>query len=262
MKGRKCALVTGASRGIGRAVALALAQEQYAVVINYAHNKQAAEAVHNEIINNNGTSCYIQADIRNADDRKRLLTETINHYGRIDVLVNNAGVAPKVRQDILSATEESFDEVLATNLKGPYFLTQLVANSMISTIQSGDAKNSDYQPKIVNVSSVSAFAASTSRGEYCISKAGAAMMTKLYAVRLAQYGIGVYEVRPGVIATDMTAGVKEKYDTMFSEGLTPIARWGRPEDVAAVVRALASGAFAYSTGEVINVDGGFHLQIL
>lgn len=262
MESKKCALVTGASRGIGHAVALALAQEQYAVVINYVRNRQAAEIVYNEIKNNNGTACLVQADIRNAADREHLLAEALKQYGRIDVLVNNAGVAPKVRQDILLATEESFDEVLATNLKGPYFLTQLVANNMINSIQNRQAQSAQYQPKIINITSVSAFAASPSRGEYCISKAGAAMMTKLFAVRLAQYGIGVYEVRPGVIATDMTAGVKERYDTMFSEGLTPIARWGLPEDVAAAVRALASGAFAYSTGEVINVDGGFHLRVL
>ena len=172
--------------------------------------------------------------------------------------MNNAGVAPEVRADILEATEESFDRVIAINLRGPYFLTQRVAKHMIEYVQ----KHPDAQPKIINIGSNSAYTSSTSRGDYCISKAGIGMMTKLYADRLAEYGILVYEIRPGIIATDMTAVVKEKYDRLFAEGITPIRRWGTPEDVAKAVVALAEGALPYSTGEVINVDGGFHLHRL
>ncbi len=260
--GEKCALVTGAGRGIGRAIALALAADGYAVVINYARDKAAAEATLAAVQGAGGAGRRAQADISQAADRDRLVAITLQQYGRIALLVNNAGVAPKERRDILAATEESFDAVLATNLKGPYFLTQKVANTMIKAVQESGSPRSTgrYQPKIVNITSVSAYAVSLNRGEYCISKAGAAMMTRLFAVRLAEYGIGVYELRPGIIATDMTAAVKEKYDAMFAQGLTPITRWGTPEDVASAVRGIAAGLFPYSTGEVINVDGGFHLR--
>ncbi|HHW09916.1 MAG TPA: 3-ketoacyl-ACP reductase [Firmicutes bacterium] len=257
---QKTALVTGAGRGIGRAIALTLADAGFNVVINYARNKEAAQAVLSEIEQKGGRGLLVQGDIKQAEDRARLVGEAMQAFGRIDVLVNNAGVAPRERKDILEATEDIFDEVLATNIKGPYFLTQLVAREMIKIVESKAIE--DYRPVIVNITSISASTVSTSRGEYCISKAGAAMITKLYAVRLAPYGIGVYEIRPGIIATDMTAAVKEKYDALFAQGITPIARWGLPEDVAKAVKAIVTGAFPYSTGEVIHVDGGFHLRVL
>jgi NAD(P)-dependent dehydrogenase (short-subunit alcohol dehydrogenase family) len=174
------------------------------------------------------------------------------------MLVNNAGIAPPKRVDILEATEQSFDRVMEVNLKGPYFLTQLAANWMVR--QKTDHPERSF--RIVNISSISAYTSSTSRGEYCLSKAGVAMMTKLYADRLAEYGIGVFEIRPGIIATDMTSPVKEKYDKLISDGLTPIKRWGQPEDVAKAIRAIAQGLFDFSTGQVLDVDGGFHLRRL
>jgi NAD(P)-dependent dehydrogenase (short-subunit alcohol dehydrogenase family) len=179
-------------------------------------------------------------------------------FGKIDLLVNNAGVAPKERLDLLNMTEESLDYVLDINLKGTLFLTQLVANQMIYTIKSGKTDN----PRIINISSISAYTASINRGEYCIAKAGVGMLTKLFADRLAEYGILVYEIRPGIIATDMTSTVKDKYDDLIDNGLTPIKRWGMPEDVANAVSALCSNNFLFSTGEVINVDGGFHIRRL
>ena len=179
-------------------------------------------------------------------------------FGRLDVLVNNAGVAPKVRTDILQADEESYDRVMNINLKGPYFLTQAVANWM--TRQRSD-RPEDWMC-IVNISSMSAYTASPSRGEYCLSKAGISMATQLWAARLAEFDIGVYEIRPGIIATDMTTAVKDKYDKLIKEGLTPIRRWGRPDDVARAVAACARDDLKFSTGEVINVDGGFHMRTL
>jgi NAD(P)-dependent dehydrogenase (short-subunit alcohol dehydrogenase family) len=176
------------------------------------------------------------------------------------LLVNNAGVAPNVRADILEAGEESFDRLIAINVKGPYFLTQLVANWMIELVQS--PKSEVRNPKIVTVSSISSYTASTNRGDYCMSKAALSMLTPLFASRLAAHGINVYEIRPGIIATDMTAGVKEKYDRLIGEGLTPMPRWGAPEDVGKAVAAIAEDSFPFSTGEVINVDGGFHLRRL
>jgi NAD(P)-dependent dehydrogenase (short-subunit alcohol dehydrogenase family) len=178
-------------------------------------------------------------------------------------LVNNAGVAPDVRADILEATEESFDRLIAINVKGPYFLTQIVANWMVKLINRPQAAEfAPYQPKIVTISSISAYTASTNRGDYCMSKAALSMLTPLFAARLAANGINVYEIRPGVIATDMTGAVKEKYDQLIADGMTPIQRWGTPEDIGRAVAAIASNAFPFSTGEVINVDGGFHLRRL
>ena len=201
-----------------------------------------------------------QANIADASDRKELLQKTREQFGRLDFLVNNAGIAPEKRTDLLDATVESFDQLIDVNLKGPYFLTQAVARWMIE--QRTSAKIHDYRPVIVNITSVSAYAASPERGDYCVSKAGLSMMTKLYAARLANEGINVYEIRPGVIATDMTAGVKEKYDRLIDADLTPLKRWGTPEDVGRAVAAVATGMFPFSTGEVINVDGGFHLRRL
>jgi NAD(P)-dependent dehydrogenase (short-subunit alcohol dehydrogenase family) len=179
-------------------------------------------------------------------------------FGRLDLLVNNAGVAPSVRADILEATEESFDRLISINVKGPYFLTQAVANFWISS----SPKSNDFKPKVITISSISAYTASVNRGDYCVSKAALSMLTPLYASRLAEYGIHVYEVRPGVIATDMTGTVKDKYEKLIAEGLSPIKRWGTPEDIGRAVVAIAEDRFPFSTGEVINVDGGFHLRRL
>jgi NAD(P)-dependent dehydrogenase (short-subunit alcohol dehydrogenase family) len=197
----------------------------------------------------------VQADIASSADRRRLANDAWAAFGGIDLLVNNAGIAPSVRADILEASEESFDELISTNLKGPYFLTQLVARRMIDGGHANTAK-------IINITSISAYAASFNRGDYCISKAGLAMMTQLYAARLAEHGINVYEIRPGVIETDMTGPVKAKYDKLIADGLTPIRRWGAPDDVAKAVVAIAKDLFPFSTGEVINVDGGFHVRRL
>lgn len=259
------ALVTGGSRGIGRGICVSLARAGFGVVINYASNAAAAEDC-KRLCTDAASDAKkvkfetVQADIAEPQGRARLIEFIQNRPGWIDVLVNNAGVAPKVRADLLEASEDSFDRLIAINLKGPYFLTQAVANYWLSQLQnlpSGRAK-----PRVINISSLSAYAASVNRGDYCVSKAGLSMATQLYAARLAEFGINVYEVRPGVIATDMTAGVQEKYDRMIAEGLTPIARWGAPEDVGRAVAAIAQGAFPFSTGEVINVDGGFHLRRL
>jgi 3-oxoacyl-[acyl-carrier protein] reductase len=258
---RRVALVTGASRGIGRAIAIELGRTGFDVLINYRSNAAEAERTVEEvkaIATSDARIGTCAADVANDDDRQRLVAHTRERFGRIDLLVNNAGIAPEKRVDLLQTSAESFDRLLNVNLKGPFFLSQLVARWMIEQKHSVP----DYAPAIVNISSVSAYAASPERGEYCISKAGMAMMTKLFAARLADEGINVYEIRPGVIATDMTAAVKEKYDTKIADGLTPIKRWGTPEDVGRAVAAIASGSFPFSTGEVINVDGGFHLRRL
>src|SRR6266545_815833 len=261
---RPCALVTGSSRGIGRAVALELARVGYDIMINFVSNEGAAEEACLAVKAAGGEKSLrvarCRADVSDTIDRERLLTATKEEFGRLDLLVNNAGVAPQSRVDLLEAEENSFDRLINIDLKGPYFLTQAAARWMIRQKASG--KIPDYQPIIVTISSVSAFAASPQRGEYCVAKAGLAMMTKLYAARLASEGINVYEIRPGILATDMTASVKADYDRRIAEGLTPIKRWGTPEDVARAVAAVASGRVPFSTGEVINVDGGFHLHRL
>ena len=256
MPDRPVAIVTGASRGIGRAVALELARLGFDLVVNRVQNeapqtKEEAESL--------GARCaFVRGNIGDSDDRKRLVAETKERLARCDMLVNNAGAAPLKRLDILDATEESFDRVTGINLKGPYFLTQQVANWMIEQKR----EHPDRAMRIVSIGSISAYTSSPSRGEYCISKAGIRMMTKLYADRLAEYGIGVYEVSPGIIETDMTSGVKDKYDKLIGEGLTPIRRWGQADDVAKAVGAIARGDFDFSTGCVFDVDGGFHLHRL
>jgi 3-oxoacyl-[acyl-carrier protein] reductase len=261
MNDRPVSLVTGAGRGIGRGVAVELAKLGHAIVVNYAGNAGAAEECLRLAREAGGDGIIAQADIAVSADRERLVKETLDAYGRIDLLVNNAGVAPNVRADLLEASEESFDRLININLKGPYFLTQIVARRMIDQVRRGDL-NDFGLPRIINISSISAYTASVNRGDYCVAKAGLAMMTALYAARLAEYGVNVYELRPGVIATDMTEGVKEKYDRMIEQGAWPIRRWGQPEDVGRVVAAIARGDFPYSTGEVINIDGGFHLRTL
>jgi 3-oxoacyl-[acyl-carrier protein] reductase len=252
------AIVTGASRGIGRGIATALGEQGWTVVINYRGNAVAAQESADVVAAAGGRAVIVQADIGAAADRETLVRETLAKCGRLDLLVNNAGMAPRQRADLLQTTESSYDEVMDVNLKGPFFLTQRVANVMIELLKQGTID----QPKIINIGSLSAYTASVNRGEYCISKAGLGMMTALFADRLAEFGIMVYEVRPGVIATDMTSVVKERYDNLIGSGLTPVKRWGQPDDVARAVLAIAQGYLPFSTGEVINVDGGFHLRRL
>jgi 3-oxoacyl-[acyl-carrier protein] reductase len=254
----RVALVTGAGRGIGRGIALALAEHGWTVVVNYRGNAEAARETAAQVEAAGGRTLLVQADIAQAADRERLLAETLKAFGRLDLLVNNAGMGPRQRVDLLETSEASYDEVMAVNLKGPFFLTQAVAKAMIALSQAGTI----HAPKIINIGSMSAYTSSVSRAEYCLSKAGIAMMTALFADRLACDGINVYELRPGIIDTDMTSVVKGKYDALIADGLTPIRRWGQPEDVAAAVVAIAEGYLPYSTGEVINVDGGFHLRRL
>ncbi len=249
------ALVTGAARGIGAGIAIELAKSGYDVAV-FDMIDSAATVAAIEAAGRKGLS--VLGDVTSAADREAALKKIEAVFGRLDMLVNNAGVAPKVRADILEATEESYDRVMTINLKGPYFLTQAVANWMVRQRTS----RPDTFMSIVNISSMSAYTASVGRGEYCLSKAGVSMATKLWAARLAEFGINVYEIRPGIIATDMTSTVKDKYDKLIGEGLTPIKRWGHPADIAAAVAACARGHLAFSTGEVINVDGGYHLRVL
>lgn len=256
--GRRCALVTGSTRGIGLAIALALAREGFDVALNGRSPEAKAREALKRCRAEGVEASYFQADVSNPEARQMLVEGVRKRFGRLDILVNNAGVAPTERRDLLEASEESFDRVLAVNLKGPYFLTQLVARWMIEQKK----EFPEREMAVINISSVSAYAASPDRGEYCVSKAGLSMMTKLYAVRLAPFGINVYEVRPGIIETDMTAPVREKYDRLIQKGLVPIKRWGKPEDVAQAVVALVKGLLKFSTGEVINVDGGFHIARL
>jgi len=258
MKDVKSALVTGGARGIGNAISVKLAEEGYAVaVMDVIEEKDVLDNIEKIKIYGN-PFIYLKGDITSDDSRRSVAQSIMEEFGRIDVLVNNAGVAPRVRLDILETTEESMDFVLGINLKGTFFLTQLIANKMISERNSIKG----IQPVIINISSMSAYTSSVSRGEYCISKAGVSMITTLFADRLAEYGINVYEIRPGIIMTDMTAKVKDKYDKLINEGLTPIKRWGYPEDIADAVSVLCSGKLGFSTGEVINVDGGFHIRRL
>lgn len=251
----KVALVTGAGRGIGAAIAVKLADEGFDIaVFDVLDSSETVKAV--EAAGRRGLS--LTGDVTIDADRRAALEKIRSAFGRLDVLVNNAGVAPRVRADILEASEESYDRVMTINLKGPYFLTQLVANYMLEQRRE---KPDDWRC-IVNISSMSSYTASPSRGEYCLSKAGVSMATKLFAARLADENICVYEIQPGIIKTDMTAAVTAKYDKLIAEGITQIRRWGYPEDVARAVAVCARGDISYSTGEVINVDGGFHLRVL
>jgi len=221
-------------------------------------NESAVEDILCELQSTGANVLYVQANVANADARKSLLEKTRSHFARLDVLVNNAGIAPKERADILQASETSFEELIRTNLQGPYFLTQAVANWMIEQNKS----SLDFDGCIVNISSISSTVASANRGDYCISKAGISMATKLWAVRLAEFGIRVYEVQPGIIRTDMTAGVREKYDKLIAEGLIPQSRWGTPDDVGKAVAMLVRGDLAYSTGQIITIDGGMMMKRL
>lgn len=255
---KKVALITGGSRGIGLGIAQHLALNGFDLAVNGIRPESIVSDVLTSLRDAGADVLYCQGDISSSSDRQQVLKKIRDHYGRLNILVNNAGVAPKERRDILQATEESFDHIISTNLKGNYFLTQHAANWMIEQ-RKNDAK---FSGCIINISSISATVASVNRGEYCISKAGISMATQLFAVRLGEYDIPVYEVRPGVISTDMTSAVKEKYDKLINDGLCVQKRWGYPEDVGKVVSALALGNFPYSTGQVIMVDGGLTLQRL
>lgn len=256
-------LVTGAGRGLGRGIALRLAALGHSVAINYAANHAAAQETL-ELCQKAATApaqqfATVQADIASAVDRERLIAITLGTLGRIDALVNNAGVAPKTRADLLDATEASFEEVLRTNLQGPYFLTQRVVRHWLNDKPQAALPGGF---KIIFVTSISADTASVARGDYCISKAGLAMAAQLWATRLAAESIQVVELRPGIMATDMTAGVKEKYDALLADGLVPQMRWGTAEDVGLAVGSVLSGDFPFSTGAIIPIDGGFHLRRL
>jgi NAD(P)-dependent dehydrogenase (short-subunit alcohol dehydrogenase family) len=258
MMEKPVALVTGSSRGIGAGIALELSRQGHAVVVNYFRSPEAAEKVVGEVERGGGHAMAVQGNVGAPADRERMLHETLSRWGRIDVLVNNAGITSQGRKDVLEATEESWDLVFDTNLKGPFFLSQAVARAMLQLIGEGTIERGT----IVNVSSISTYAVSVNRPDYCIAKTGMQMMTWLYAARLAEERIRVYEICPGVIASDMTAPVQEKYDKLIAEGLSPIRRWGQPEDVGKAVAAVVSDAFPFSTGDRINVDGGYHIRRL
>ncbi len=248
MLNKKVAIVTGGTRGIGKAIVLALIEANFMVVS--VGTKEASSFVVANLF-------YIQGNIGNEQSRKMIVDTTLAKFGRIDVLVNNAGVSPLTRVDILETSEESFDYVMDINLKGTFFLTQYVAKRMIKLIETTHLK-----PIIINIASISSNTSSVNRSEYCISKAGISMVTQLFADRLAEYPINVYEIRPGIIMTDMTSPAKEKYDVLIKNGLSPIKRWGKPEDVSQAVVVLAEGKLPFSTGEVIYVDGGLHIRRL
>lgn len=255
---KKTAIVTGGSRGIGFATARQLGKDGYQVVILDMNDPTRYQENFDKLTEDGTPYLYVRGNICSAEDRQRLIRETVAGFGQIDALINVAGVAPTVRNDLLEMTEESFDRVVGINTKGTMFLTQAVARQMISQPWDGKGKRGN----IINVSSCSAEVSSTGRGEYCVSKAGVSMLTTLYADRLAGEGILVNEVRPGVIATDMTATVKEKYDALLADGVFPISRWGTAEDIAGVISALCSDKFLYTTGNYIDIDGGFHIKRL
>ncbi len=253
-------LVTGASRGLGRGIAVELSKRGCSIAVNYAQNVSAANDTislcHKYRINDGQFFIPLQADVGKEEDRERLFQNTLKEFTRIDALVNNAGILPRIRNDVLETTSETFSEVLRVNLEGPFFLTQRVAKYWL---QEKIEPALPYGFKVIFNSSISANTASLNRAEYCISKAGLSMVTQVWAVRLARSGILVYELRPGIMETDMSKGAKEKYDRLLAEGIAPQARWGQPQDVGLAVASLLFGNFPYSTGEVIYIDGGFHL---
>ncbi len=249
---KKTALITGSTRGIGFGIAKALSQEGYDLAINGRRPESEVGPVIDELASSGSNVLYCQGDISSREARLAMIGKVKSHFGKLNVLINNAGVAPRERRDILEAGEESFEYIIRTDLQGAYFLMQAAAHWMISQKE----ENKEFQGCMINISSVSATQASVNRGDYCIAKAGLSMATQLFAVRLGEYNIPVYEIRPGIIMTDMTSGVKEKYDRMLSEGLCLQNRWGMPEDVGKAAAALARGDFPYSTGQVVMVDGG------
>ena len=255
---KKAALVTGGSRGIGFGIARALAVGGYNLAINGVRPEQDASSSLNELRSFNIDVVYCRGNIGEKGDREKIVQNAFAYFGSIEVLVNNAGIAPAVRKDILELDEENYDRLLDTNLKGTFFLTQLVANLMLKR----KSLDPSYSPCIITITSISSEVASVNRGEYCLSKAGLSMMTKLFAARLGEVNIPVYEVQPGIIRTDMTSSVKDKYDKLINEGLTIDKRWGTPEDIGRIVAALAKGDIPYSTGQVIHADGGMSVRRL
>ena len=262
----KVVLITGSTHGIGKAIALELAKIGYSVVINGASTKELSEDYKNnlkEIFKKDieDKYIYVQADISKGEDRQKLITKIKQKFNRIDVLVNNAGVGPIIRGDLLDVTEESYDRVMDINLKGPFFLTQSIAKWIIELKKK---LKDEYQPYIINISSINRYTASLNRGEYCISKAGMRMMTQLFAVRLAEFDIPIYEISPGIIKTPLTEPkhISERYDKLISEGVSPIKRWGKPIDIAKPVIAIVQGLLPFSTGAVLDIDGGFHIHRL
>ncbi len=261
---KKVALVTGSTHGIGEGIVLELAKIGFSVVVN-----GASTTILSEDYNNNLKSIfkekledkylYIQADVGKTEDREKLINSIRKKFNRVDVLVNNAGVGPIKRGDLLEMTEESYDRVMGINLKGPFFLTQNISKWMIEL---KTTLIDDYQPYIINISSINRYTPSLNRGEYCISKAGMTMMTKLFAVRLAEHGISVYEISPGIIDTPLTKPRHDTYDKLINEGVSPIKRWGKPIDIAKPVVAIVSGLIPFSTGSILDIDGGFHLHRL
>lgn len=251
-------MITGGTRGIGLGIARALAQEGYDLALNGVREEKSVSEVLEELRTTGVDTVYCRGDIASSQGREQVVEKVKKHFGHLHVLVNNAGIAPPKRKDVLEVDEETYRRVMETNLTGPFFLTQQVAAWMIEQKK----KVPDYEGCIINISSVSAEMVTVSRSEYCISKAGLSMSTKLFAVRLGEYGIPVYELRPGITETDMTAPVKEKYDQMIAEGLQVQNRWGTPEDNGKAVAALVRGDFPFSTGQIIYVDGGLAIPRL
>lgn len=254
----KTALITGGSRGIGLGIAKELAKEGVNLAINGVRPEQHVVDTIESLRNFGVNVIYCRGDISNKSNRKDIIDKIRKEFGRLNFLVNNAGVAPKERRDLLETSEESFEYILKTNLQGPFFLSQEVAHWLLEQKKS----DNDFVGSVINISSISATVVSINRGEYCISKAGMSMMTRLFATRLGAYDIPVFEIRPGVIETDMTSGVKDKYDRLFAEGLSVQARWGQAEDVGKIVVALTKGLMPYSTGTVIMADGGLTIPRL
>ena len=254
----KIAFITGGTRGIGFGIAMALGKAGFDLALNGMRNEGEVADALEEVRKLGVNVAYFQGNIAVREDRQAMFDKILSHFGAVNVLVNNAGIAPREREDILHAKEEIWDEVMDINLKGPYFLTQLFASYFVEM----KVKNPLFDATIINISSISAFVASVNRGEYCISKAGIAMATKLWATRLGEYDVPVFEIQPGIIKTDMTAGVVEKYDKLFQEGISLQRRWGLPDDVGKVAAMLAQGNLPYATGQVIKVDGGLNIQRL
>jgi NAD(P)-dependent dehydrogenase (short-subunit alcohol dehydrogenase family) len=254
----RAALITGGSRGIGLGIARALAREGWKLAINGIRDQSAVAGVLEELNSFGAEAIYCRGDVADSHDRDIIVERARDHFGRLNLLVNNAGITSPGRLDLLEATEEAYDRVMAVNLKGPYFLTQAVARLMIEQ----HVQDPQSTGCVVNISSISGEIASTNRGDYCLSWAGMGMMTRLWAARLAEFGIAVYEVRPGIIRTDMTAGVTEKYDRLIANGLTLQRRWGTPDDVGRAVAMLARGDLTYATGNVLTIDGGLTIRTL
>jgi 3-oxoacyl-[acyl-carrier protein] reductase len=254
----KVALITGGARGIGLGIARSLAADGFSLALNGVRRAEQVADVFDEFRSAGQKAIYCQGDVGSADDRAAMIEQIRSELGRLDVLVNNAGITSPGRKDLLDADEESFDRVVATNLKGPYFLTQLAARWMVEQREAG----LDFSPCVINVSSISAEFVSTNRGDYCLTKAATGMATKLWAARLAEFGIRVYEVQPGVIRSDMTSGVTEKYDRLIADGLTLERRWGEPSDVGRAIAALVREDIPYATGQVLYIDGGMRIHQL